>query len=185
MIREIQESDGFLAGLIDRYAPTSDSFYVILDRGDYLKFRHARDYTELADLRKRAREFISLLARKEFPEAWAPYVSDDADAMLYVFHIAELNLEYGAFSPPPQKGGEPVYEPKGKLEHLDALRIAVSPGGHLFDTIKAALDQKMHVSSLTLDIQGVKDAEKKSSATSSGVNGSPHHATSGADTRTS
>lgn len=182
MIREDAEVDGFLAGLVDRYAPSSPEFLVVTTKGDYFKFRHVSGHDELVGLRKGARDFLAMMAASLYPEPWREFASADRDTLIYTFHMARLNVEWGTVVRP--EGGEPAYERKGRLGELAVLQIA-SRAPHLFDALKMALDEKMHVAAVTFDADGVLAAEKKSPPTGSTESGSQPVAPSGEDTPTS
>lgn len=184
MIREENETDGFLAGLIERYAPTTPEFLFVTTKGDYFRFRHVEGHDELVSLRRSARDFIGTVTRQEYPESWREIVPTDRDTLLYVFHIAALNTEWGVVHPAQKGEADATYESKGRLRQLDVLTIA-SRAPHLFDALKAALDEKMHVAAVTFDANGIEAAKKKSSPTGSTGNGSPPAEPSGDATPTS
>lgn len=185
MIRHSEETDGFLAGLIERYSAQSPHFYVLTAKGDYFKFRHFEDHAELTKLRKDARKFVKDMTGGGAHPAWLEYIeSCDADTLLYVYHMAALGLEFGRVTPAEKEGAEPVYEKMGEIDHLMLLRIA-KHAPNLFDMLKDALDSKNAVAAVTFEDKAIEDAEKKSSGTQSGDTSSQSAATSGASTPTS
>ncbi len=86
---------GLFDSIIEEYAPTSDTFEVILPKGEKLLFKKLFDSKEMKDLQREASQWAQgLMPKKGQPPAlipgWEAVYTADAELLAKVFCVARL-----------------------------------------------------------------------------------------------
>lgn len=149
---------------LERNAPKSNDFEVILEHGDILVFTRVADFAALSGLKAQADKFVkSRLEEKSPPEAWADVMVKDRLTLWYVFHMAALHSKRYRYleEVDPEDEKKTILVPKElpKFEQLDFMKIA-KKWPHGFDAIKLAVDAELGVPTITRESQGVLEAKK-------------------------
>lgn len=153
----------FIDTLLERRAPTTKDFDVLLERGDIFTFSYPEDHAELNIVKRNASKLAKSWLEGKVHESWKPFMMDDLGTLVYVYLLSHRNTRvrlFDGYEEVSEGETKPRYVESGGLGHFEFLQMAKRwPYG--FEALALALDNHLAVASVTAQLSALEETKKE------------------------